>query len=132
MKKLLILSGITITLIVTAVLSANLGFIFITLSLPAIWMYSYRNIRAGWFWLIFLGTGTLIGLKAELIILEILLGNAFISLMVTSINFSALIFAIRRSFFVKRKDVEIAKQETEHELDTSTNTTSTIKNKQLY
>lgn len=128
-KKLFIISGVIISLFIAGLLFPSSNLIFGILLLPTVWMFHYRNIRAGWFWLLFLGTGTLIGLKAEFIILGILLENAFISFMVTSINFLALIFAIRRTFFVKGKNVKTVKQELEHELGTFTNNPATIKNK---
>lgn len=131
-KKLILTSTIIILLFAYSLVSDNYSLAIIIIALPAIWMYHYRNISAGWFWLLFLGTGTLIGLKEELIILGILLENTFISVMATSINFLALIFAIRKSFFVRRKKVEIARQETKHELGTFANNQETIKKGRLF
>lgn len=121
-KKLFIISGIIISLFVVGLLLPDTDLIFGILLLPIIWMIHFRNIRKGWFWILFFITGLLLNLKIE---------NSFISIFVVSISFPSLIFAIRRTFFIRGKNVKTVKQEPEHELDTITNNPATIKNKQL-
>lgn len=122
MKKLLIISGVIISLFIAGLLFPNSDLMFGILLLPTVWMIHYRNIRKGWFWILFFITGILLSLKIE---------NSFISGFVSSISFPSLIFAIRRTFFARRKNVEIAKKETEHELGTITNNLATMKNKTI-
>lgn len=93
-KKLFIISGVIISLFIAGLLLPETNLIFGILLLPTIWMIHYRNIRKGWFWILFFITGILLSLKIE---------NSFISVFVSSINFPSLIFAIRRTFFVRGK-----------------------------
>src|SRR3989338_2582655 len=97
MKKLSIISTVIVSLFVYGLVSNNSDLVIVIFFLPAIWMFHYRNIRAGLFWLIFIGVGSLAGLNIE---------NAFLQTIVTSIYAPALIFALRRTFFVRGKNVK--------------------------
>lgn len=122
-RKVFIISGVIISLFVAGLLLPDSDLIFGILLLPTIWMIHYRNIRKGWFWIIFLLFGALGTFPIE---------NPFVSVFVSSISFPSLIFAIRRTFFVRGKNIKTARQETEHELGTFTNNPATIKKGQLF
>lgn len=52
-------------------------------------------MSAGWFWILFLITGVLLGLNIQ---------NSFIQLVVVILNITFLVIAVKKTFFKKKKE----------------------------